>query len=222
MNYEGIRDALRVELAQASSLDGSFEEWIDLAVRDILKAEAFKYLCASSTITSVAGTRAYAKPSANGSIIAVWYKSTLVTDVQPTRELWRIQTRTDVRSMFDEEADGIPSHFFEDENDKIEFWPKPDAIYTFLVDHTAFPTRMTQDSDTNHLTQEWPMAIVYRAKWYGANSQGDLELAKAADSQWGDQMRRLIQFETQDSYAPMEHIPWGTDVFPRSGQRRER
>jgi hypothetical protein len=220
VNYQGIKNALRTELAHGVLLDAHFGEWINQAIRDILKDDAFKHLCASSTVASVASTRTIERPTSAGSIIAMWYQDTTVAETQPTRELWRVQTREELRQMFNEVAEGIPSHFLEEEDQEtgaetIALWPIPDAIYSFIIDYTAFPTTLSENTDTNHLTEEWPYAIVYRAKYYGANAVHDEELAKAAYGQWREQMQLLVRFEVQDMYAPIGEIHWSTDVLPR-------
>ncbi|MEE9473084.1 MAG: hypothetical protein V3V82_03800 [Acidimicrobiia bacterium] len=226
MNYQGIEHALRTELAHGVLLDAHFQGWIDQAVRDILKDDAFKHLCASSTVASVASTRTIERPTSAASIIAVWYQNTTVPETQPTRELWRVQTRKELRKMFNEVAEGIPSHFIEVEDqdtgaETIELWPIPDAVYSFIIDYTAFPITLSNPTDTNHLTEEWPYAIVYRAKWYGANAVDDQELAQAALGQWGEQMQRMVRFERQDMYAPIGEVQWSCDARPRSGWRQE-
>jgi hypothetical protein len=221
VNYQGIEHALRTELAHGVLLDGHFPEWINQAVRDILKDDAFKHLCASSTVASVASTRTIERPTSAASIIAIWYQDTTVAETQPTRELWRVQTRKHARKLFNEVGEGIPSHFFEDENGDIELWPIPDAVYSFIIDYTAFPITLSNPADTNHLTEEWPYAIVYRAKWYGANAVDDQELAKAAYAQWREQMQLMVRFERQDMYAPIGEVQWSCDARPRSGLRQE-
>ncbi len=226
MNYQGIEHALRTELAHGVLLDAHFPEWINQAVRDTLKDDAFKHLCASSTVASVASTRTIERPTTAGSIIAMWYQDTTVPETQPTRELWRAQTREELRQLYNEVSEGIPSHFFETEDqdtgaETIELWPIPDAVYSFIIDYTAFPITLSNPADTNHLTEEWPYAIVYRAKWYGANAIDDQVLAKAAEYQWREQMQRMVRFERQDMYAPIGEVHWSCDARPRAGWRQE-
>ncbi|MDA3834064.1 MAG: hypothetical protein PF495_11775, partial [Spirochaetales bacterium] len=175
--------AVECHVGESLRLDIWFKHaWIDIqsSTRD------WSFMWAESTAANtVADTAQYALPIDYRSVIADSFvfngKYLPFMDFYEFRKSYKLLSAT-----------GLPAVFtVTPNNGKIEFYPIPDAAYSFQYDYFKIPQVMSANTDTPALASHYHQAIVWLAlKFYGEYEQ-DVDIVSVGNSEYSRQMTAI-------------------------------
>lgn len=196
MNYGEIRTSVRDHLwrsEDATLPDSILQTYILSAVEDIENRRRWAWLDDVRESISTSDDRIDVPTGCKSirSIIVIDGNDRYYLDQRPIyviRELW-------------EEGDREIPQLYAWHGDEIHFWPRPDQEYTYELTYKRAlhrPALTTQDALSDHLTDTYPLALIYRAaakvaagylqdremaEHFGGLFQAEIESMEAADDE---------------------------------------
>jgi len=150
---------------------------------------------ASTTITTVAGTREYTLPASFESLRLSSYVDP-DTDQHTKLEQMSQKTYEDLYNA-DAENESAPTNYFRD-NDSIFFWPTPDAIVTIVIWHRAKLDDLSVANTEPQLPRSWQEMLLIGAVYRGFMMMNDYTKANAAKSHYIQLIQSAVPVESKE------------------------
>lgn len=173
MNLSDMRTSLRRKIGNPGTTEvpnATLDEHLNNAYRDLATKFAHPKARKICSFPTVADSAAYGLPTAIGGILRVW-------DDTNKKRLEKIGDRryAELPTM----ETGKPDRYVR-LRDFIELIPTPDDAYTIFIHYTETIADLVQTDDVPVIPIPWHVGIVFLARWYYRDDQGDLPKASYA------------------------------------------
>ena len=218
MTLDEIKVHVRHEVARGDSLDTYLSDYVNEAIREIARGTDFRFLRATSSLTTSTASRSVTLPATCGDIVSLHWKDETTGGNEPTRPLYE-RTIAELRGAYDEASEGTPRDYIrrpkvnDTAAETLDIWPAPDDDYALLLEYLSFFATLSTGTGTgskNVLTVDYPWLVIYRTKQRCGFAAGDMGMASEAQAQYAEQLRITFESEQANYVGPPPPMRWST------------
>jgi len=159
----------------------------------------WNFLSSSFSTNTIADTPTYVAPTD----IGVWDRESIYIDQalntyanlkEVEYKLWRKTRRNGVQTS------SKPYEFTIKPDNSLSLYPQPDTAYTLTAEYFKRPTRMTANTDTSDIPEQFEQAIIEMAKTRYAEDQGAREILENSNAELAYWVSQLEKSELPGNY----------------------
>lgn len=211
-DFEGLQDEC-LQYGYGERERTFFQQWLNEASYDVATRHRWRWLDGQTAIATVAGTTSVAAASAT-IMIPERLRPTDTGLREPVYVPWDSYANQFPRRP-QGDARGVPTHF-SFYNDKLEFYPTPDAVYNYMLYYYGIPAPLTLGTQAPWMPIEHRGVLVSGALMKMAARDKDFNAVQYWSDQYEGQIAKmrvannLVHGGSPNKVPMPKHYGWGS------------